>query len=377
MQTRLKARILHLIATKGFFGAENVLLEICLQLRENPFFTPIVGLFDNGGSGHLPLLERCRKHGLEPRSFPCRGQFDWQCVRQLRRFISENRVDIVHSHGYKSNLYALLARHGRVGLVSTCHNWISAGFKMGLYAGVDKVILRYFDRIVAVSEVIEAELLRVMISRGKIAVIDNGIDITRFRPDQGLRERARRDMGIPQEAIVIGWVGRISKEKGLDILMETARPILEDRHDVIILLVGDGPLRQSLESAHSSSGIRFAGLRNDTPACYAAFDIFALPSLNEGLPMVVLEAMASGLPVVASRVGAIPKVVEHGETGFLVEPGRPDLLEAAIGKLIKDRIESRQMGSKGRERVEHNFSSAVMAGNYEVLYRQVMEGRTA
>jgi len=192
-----------------------------------------------------------------------------------------------------------------------------------------------------------------------------------------MRERARRDLGIPEGAIVVGWVGRISREKGLDILMEAARPIIEDRHDAIFLLVGDGPLRQSLESAHSFKGIRFAGLRNDTPACYAAFDIFTLPSLNEGLPMVILEAMASGLPVVASRVGAIPKVVEHGKSGFLVEPGRPDLLEAEIRRLVMDRAGARQMGIKGRERVERNFSSAVMAGNYEVLYRQVMEGRAA
>lgn len=365
-------KILHFISSNGFYGAENVLLELCLGLRSSSQFQPVVGLLDSGNKGHLPLLRECRKHGLEWKEFACQGRFDRLLIREIKIFIKKNNIEIIHAHGYKSNFYAYFARQPGLLLVSTCHNWIVSGFKMRCFMWLDKFLLRRFDNVICVSRPVQMELKKWGVKSGCLSLIYNGIDIHRFQTDLDGRNRIRKQLGIADSDIVIGFVGRVSSEKGLYLLMECAAAIHAKFPNSRFVIVGDGPLRTELKSKKTDY-VLFTGVQSDMPSYYSAFDIFILPSFTEGLPMVILEAMASGLPVVASGVGSIPDVVEDKQTGRLVRPGSKEDIIDALEKLIEAPFRAREMGENGCKRVERLFSSEKMVQGYTSVYNSLLQ----
>ena len=358
--------VLHLISSNGFYGAENVLLEICLGLQSSPRFHPVIGLLNTGNRGHLALLRECRKHNLAYREFSCRGRYDRSLIRELKGFVENNDIKIVHSHGYKSNFYAYFARLPGLSLVTTCHNWIASGFKMRCFTWLDKILLRYFDSVVCVSRPIQVELERWRV-KNTLSLIYNGIDINRFRKNSTRRKEIRHRLGLTDTEVVIGFVGRVSREKGISILMECGADIHAAFPELHIVIVGDGPLKTELES-EGIDYVHFVGVQSDVASFYSAFDIFILPSLTEGLPMVILEAMASSLPVVASDVGSIPDVVEDGQTGYLIQPERKKTVYDALEQLIRSPLQARKMGENGLEKVERIFTSDKMVQQYISVY---------
>lgn len=360
-------KVLHIISSNGFYGAENVLLELCLGLRASSQFYPVVGLLNSGNRGHLPLLRECQKRELECKEFTCRGRFDRLLLRELKTFIKNNNIGILHAHGYKSNFYAYFARQpGRL-LVSTCHNWIVSGFKMRCFTWLDKFLLRRFDSVICVSRPVQLELKKWGVKSESIFVVYNGINIARFRKNKKCGNQIRYHLGIDDSDIIIGFVGRICREKGISVLMECAVTIHEKFSGTHFVFVGDGPLIAELENKKADYN-HFVGVQSDMPAYYSAFDIFILPSLTEGLPMVVLEAMASGLPVVASMVGSIPDVVKDQQTGYLVRPSSREDIDSALEKLIYSPLQAQKMGENGCERVKQHFSSEKMIRQYISIY---------
>jgi glycosyltransferase involved in cell wall biosynthesis len=201
--------------------------------------------------------------------------------------------------------------------------------KMKLYARLDKSLLNRFDKVVAVSDTVKQEILNRNISSTRVLTIPNGIDVDRFnsrkRPDT-----LKREFGIDHNCRIIGTVGRLSEEKGHSHLLHAAEKVLRTCPDVVFLIVGDGPLREDLQDkalqlaqGGSVNPFLFTGVRNDMEEIYSLMDIFVLPSLTEGLPMVLLEAMAAQKPVVATKVGAVPGVIDDGHSGLLISPCRP------------------------------------------------------
>ncbi len=360
-------KVLHMISSNGFYGAENVLLEICKGLQSSSQYYPVVALLNSGNKGHLPLLRECQKHELEYREFNCQGRFNRLVISELRKFIENNNIQIIHAHGYKSNFYASFARQPGQLLVSTCHNWIASGFKMRCFTWLDKFLLRRFDRIICVSKPVQLELKKWGVKAKNIFVVYNGVNIAKFRKNKESGNQIRRHLGVNDLDMVIGFVGRLSKEKGVDILMECASAIHEQFPGTHFVFVGDGPLAAKLENKKEDY-IHFVGVQSDMPAYYSAFDIFILPSYTEGLPMVVLEAMASSLPVVASKVGSIPDVIDDKQTGYLVRPGsRGDVLDV-LEKLLCDGAQARKVGENGCKRIERFFSSGKMVQGYASIY---------
>jgi glycosyltransferase involved in cell wall biosynthesis len=378
-------RVLQLISSSGFYGADNVLIELSKQLRYT-FFQPIMGVFKNVQSPHLEVAQEAKQCNFPVEIFPCKGRLDFRTILQIRRFLGKQKIDIIHSHGYKSNLYALAASLGtNLPKVTTCHNWLGDDPKMKFYARLDKFFLNQFDRVIGVSDTVTQDILTHNISPNKVLTIYNGINVDSFtsqkKPDT---DAIRKELGINNKCRVIGTVGRLSEEKGHSYLLKAAETVLQEYPKVVFLIVGDGPLRQHLEDRSSQlteiyasttcakGAFIFAGVRKDMPAIYSLMDVFVLPSLTEGLPMVLLEAMASKKPVVATSVGAVPNVIEDGHSGLLVRPGDVNDLSQAIKHLLAHPEKASQLAEHARQKVKEQFSSQKMAQRYVGVYQNVL-----
>ncbi|MCK5914813.1 MAG: glycosyltransferase, partial [Deltaproteobacteria bacterium] len=273
-------KVLQLISSSGFFGADNVLIELSKQLRHSSF-SPVIGVFDNQHNSHLEVAEVAKQHGFPVVVFPCRGRCDLRTIFLIRKFLRENEIKIIHSHGYKSNLYALAASLGKkVVRVATCHNWLGDDPKMKLYAWLDKVFLRQFNSVVAVSEAVKDELINCGFSDAKVRLIHNGIELDRLKI-KGDSSLLKKQFNIEEDCRIIGTVGRLSEEKGQDYLLNAAAEILQKYPKVIFLMVGDGPERQNLEARTAritetlhtggeatGTPFIFTGVRNDMPDIY-------------------------------------------------------------------------------------------------------------
>jgi glycosyltransferase involved in cell wall biosynthesis len=227
---------------------------------------------------------------------------------------------------------------------------------------------------VAVSDEVKKDMLRHKVPEEKIRVIDNGIAPERFEPPAE-PIRMKKQLGFDEKTKIIGTVGSLVVEKGHIYLLEAARQILDHVQDLKFLVIGDGPLRKPLEERSEELGIRqhilFAGQRKDIPELLGVMDIFVLPSIKEGLPMALLEAMAAKRPVIATRVGAIPKVIENKDVGILVEPGDMNGLRDGLLDLIADSGKRDLFAREGFRRVCTKFSSDEMGRHYLKLYEEI------
>jgi len=367
-------RILHLISSSGLFGAERIALDLSKSLKKTYHCEPIIGVIRNVYNPHEEMLEEARRNNISYAVFQCRSQLDLKLAFLIKEFIKKNRIDIIHCHGYKSNFYGLLASKGQVPTVTTNHNWLTAHWKLKTYCFLDSLWIRFFDRIVAVSNEVKKDMLRYKIPENKIRVIDNGIALERFEKVVETKNM-KNQLGFEEKTRVIGTIGSLVLEKGHIYLLEAARQILDVVNDLKFLIIGDGPLRKQLEEKSEELGIKkhvvFMGQRKDIPELLMTMDIFVLPSIKEGLPVALLEAMAAKRPVIATRVGAIPKVIESKDIGILVEPKDIKGLRDAIVSLINDPARMNLLAGEGFGRVCMDFSSDEMCKHYLKLYKEI------
>jgi len=368
-------RILHLISSNGLLGAERVVVELSkgLSLFDNCY--PIVGVLRNSRNPHTEVVEEAKSDNLGTVIFRCRGKLDPKTIIQIKKFLREDKIDVLHCHGYKSNFYGLLGSRNLIPAVTTNHNWLTSHWKLKLYCLFDSLWIRRFERIVAVSEEIKRDMMKYRVPEEKIEVIDNGIDIKRFNRQIPI-ENLIRGFSIGENVTVVGTIGSLIPEKGHIFLLKAAKELLNVRKDFKFLFVGDGPLRKTLENEARNLGIErdviFTGQRSDIPELLSMMDIFVLPSVKEGLPMVVLEAMASKKPIIATRVGAMEKIITDNESGILIKACDIKGLKDSILGLTTDRTKGVQLSQMAFDRVKNEFSSKVMAERYMALYEELI-----
>jgi glycosyltransferase involved in cell wall biosynthesis len=367
--------ILQLISSEGFYGAESLLLTLAEAVTRLGHMC-VVGVFHDGRAPHLEVAHHAARKGLPVRIIRCASRWDRKTIAAIQGLLDGDQVSVLHAHGYKADIYGFAAARGRrVALVSTCHNWPSRRPVMRAYAALDRVTLRTFDGVVAVSEPVETSLRRWGVPESRLRRLANGVEVERFRI---ARPALRSELGCGAKRLV-GFVGRPAAGKGGEILLEAAQRICLDRSDTTFVFIGDGPLRTEWQALAARLGLAsrtvFTGARSDMPEVYASLDVVVLPSFNEAVPMCLLEAMAAGKPVVATRVGSVDAIVIPERTGLLVEPGDVEGLEQAIRRVLDDSALAGQLGRQGHAHVNGEFSSDALARRYVAVYERALDSR--
>ena len=364
------ASVVHVAESTGWAGGERYLLALATELDRKRFRLSVI-VPDDG-----PLVARLHALDIETARVPLNerlvspGAF-LTLVRALQRL----RPAIVQSHGARSNVYTrLAARYAGVPIVlSTVHNSLFdyevSRWRRRLYVLAERLTSPLADRILCVSQAIARDLVeRYHIDAARTVVVHNGIDAWAFRPAR-VRAAVRAELGIAEGCRVIVMAGRMTAQKGWDVLLEAAARLAPVRGDLAWVLVGDGPLRAALTRRAADLGlaVRFTGARSDIADVLGCADVVVLASRSEGLPFTLLEAMALGKPVVATRVGGVPEVVEDGRSGRLVPRDDPAALAGAVAGIV-DAPEAAAMGARGRTRVETAFTLDGMVRGLERVY---------
>jgi sugar transferase (PEP-CTERM/EpsH1 system associated) len=355
-------------------GLERVVLRLLERTRRDRF-SPIVCALD--GAGELapelarldvPLVVIRRRNGLDPR-----------LVVRLSAWMRRERIALVHTHNPYPHLYgalaAALARAGKGAprVIHTKHGRNFPGEPRKVLA--NRLASSLTERIVAVSDDARAVVVEVeRINPAKVVTIQNGVDTDLFSPGGDVRA-ARAALGVPPDGYHVGCVARLSPEKDHATLLAAFAMLRRRRPDAHLTLVGDGPLRTMLERETArlklGGAVTFAGTRGDVAALLPAFDVFALASRTEGISLTLIEAAAAGLPIVATRVGGNPEVLDEGVTGLLVPPGEPEALSAAL-LAIATHPDRAALGLRGRARTLARFGVERMARAYEDLYGELL-----
>ena len=323
-----------------------------------------------------PLVARARERGWPAEQINVQARLSWPAIRAIARKVREEGFTVIHSHEYKSNLYSCIAtRLAGAQRVASVRGYTDRTWALRFYKRFDLLTLHAFDGIIAVSEHLRQWLIRHGLPAARIVTAHDALDLALFTMNAATRAEVRLGFGIRDTQFVITTVGRLSREKGHCFLLEAAQSILDEYPDARFLIVGDGPLRSQLEQQAKSLGINtaviFAGYQVDVAGFLGASDLFVLPSLREGTPNALLEAMALAKPVVVSRMGGVPEIVQDSETGLLVSPEDPKSMARAILALMRDRNRAAAMGQRARQFIEQNFNVQRLAREIVAVYHLV------
>jgi glycosyltransferase involved in cell wall biosynthesis len=343
-------------------GAEMQLLMIATCLAEQPGVRVCVVLFNEGR-----LARELRQIGVPVTILDETRIGALALIRQLTEVLRQQRIDILHTHKYKDGvLGAVAAKRARVPhLVRTMHGLAEpmVGWnrvKSYIYHALDhRVLRRSADLIIAVSQRMAEGLRESGFRPTMVTCIHNGVDVRQVRATRS-RDEVRRELQIDPHVLLIGTAGRLSPVKGQAGLLRAGARILRSGHQARFLIVGDGPLGSQLLSVATELRIdhacHFLGARADVFDIMAAMDIFVLPSLNEGIPMALLEAMALGTPVVGAAVGGIPEVIQHRVNGLLVPSGDDQGLADACLELAARPHFARTLAAQASRTIVEGFS---------------------
>lgn len=339
-------------------GPGRTILDCAESLRPEGYRV-VVGTFSGGGQKTSAYVDEARRRGLQTIVLHERRSLDLGLIPQILQAMRDTGADIVHTHDFRSNLFGLYcARRRGKPVVSTMHGWIANDIKKRIYRIVDKVLLRRFDHLIAVSDQTKILARHAGINDRKITVVPNAMVLDRFVPNRH-DNRVRISLGLGGDKVVIVNIGRLSPEKGQIIFLQAARVLAAERPDLCFVLVGSGPDREQLQRFVDESGLDqvvvFAGFREDMASLYNSTDLVVQSSYTEGMPNVMLEALLMLVPVIATDVGGTREVVEHQASGILIPARDVTALVGAIRDFLGDRERHATMAEHGRQRMIEKF----------------------
>lgn len=380
-----RIRVAHVITRLCKGGAQENTFHTVRMANRDRFDVDLIAGYPRGAEGSLE--EEIKAAGVpiihEPNLVrPIAPIRDALALRRLARRFREARYDIVHTHTSKAGFVARLAaeRAGIPAVVHTPHGNIFHGYfnpaKTRLFVWMERHAARRTDRIIELTPGgIEEHLAEDIGRREQYRVIFSGIDTAPYGAAIARRGETRAALGVAPEDWLVGGVGRLERVKGFTHLVAAAAKVRERMPNVRFALAGQGNEEAALrrQAAPLGDTFCFLGLRHDIPELMAAFDILAVPSINEGMGRVLLEAGAAGTPCVGSAVGGIPDIIDDGETGLLAPPGDADALAKAIVELLHAPERLRLMGDAARAKVAPHYSLEHMVTRIETLYEELID----
>lgn len=367
--------MLHLIDSAGMYGAEKVILTLLEELKSSAF-PGILGCIREIEAEVPQIAKEAEKLGIPVQYFTMKRGLNLSGLKQIRKFINDNNIHIVHSHGYKPNIFLSLIPNKKFKTIATIHGWEknSVGIKGRAYEFLDSKALKRFDSVVAVSKAVVDDLMKRGIRKEKIDLIYNGIKMNNNSHHLNIL-KIRQKYGFPKEAFIVGSVGRLTKVKGHEFFIKAMPSILNEIENCHFAIAGEGPLKEDLMSLikknNLSNNVKLIGYTENIGEFLAMIDLFVMPSLSEGLPIALLEAMANGKPIIGSNVGGIPEVITSESEGILIPPADSSAISKVIKKLYHDKGKIVRMAAMGKKIVEDNFSSVSMAEKYLQIYSKI------
>jgi glycosyltransferase involved in cell wall biosynthesis len=362
--------IAHLLSSFQVGGQERVALDLATRQLVRGHQVLAISL---APPPEGPLAEELRRAGIGAHTVPRRGpSVDPTLPMRLAALLRKQRVAVVHAHNPQPLIYGgLAAKLAGAAMIQTRHG-------VAHHSGRQDWLVRQATRLVDASVFVSRELAVTLGGAGQAPgrtwVIENGVDLGRFFPDDNGRRAVRAELGIPEDAQVIGTVSRLVQLKNVPGLIRAAWPLLGEKRRLVI--VGDGPelpridalVRSRIDGADKAPFVHLLGARKDIARLLRGFDLFALFSRTEGHPIVVLEAMASALPVVATPVGGVPGIIDDGETGFLVAVDDEAALRAKLSELVESPSRLTEVGWRARSVALERYAADRMVDEYLALY---------
>ena len=370
--SRKKIHITHVTFDMRIGGAEQVIQQLVENTSPARYQVSILCLDQTTGPFGKDLMQK----GFAVFCLDRQPGFDFSLIKSIHDHIKKHRVDILHCHQYTPYVYGVLgALFTRCHVVFTEHGRFYPDRRKIKRALVNPILSRFTDRITAISRATADALTTYEnIHPKKIQVIYNGIQGDRFLNEPGFTEKTLP--GLPPNAFVLGTVARLDAIKNQQMMLHALKQIRKTHENVFLLIVGDGPERDSLTQLagrlDQTERVIFTGFRTDTFRLYSQMDLFLLTSFSEGTAMTLLEAMASGLPCIATHVGGNPEIVLHNETGIIIPNDDIPALSRAVVRLMDDDNLRTDLGKAGKERFTSCFSIRCMMDNYERLYKEML-----
>jgi len=368
-------KITYLITGLGTGGAEMMLYRLLAKLDRNHFSPEVVALLDLKG----PLTDRIKALGVPVTVLDMRSKFDLTVIQKLAKHLAEQQPQILHTQLFAADIMGrMLGRVYGVPVIVTSIRNIYYGSRWR------DLLIKWTDRFAKRTTFVSALAAQRFIDQGlvpkeKAVVIHNGLDPLEYRADLSAAEkkRWRKKLGVPEKAYFILAVGSLTRQKGYSLLFEALKILCTCNPSFYLIVAGEGPLLEILQDLAArldlTEKIGFIGRCDQVPELMAAADVLVLSSLWEGLPGVVLEAMASSLPVVATAVGGVPELIIDGITGLLVKPENPGDLAGKLKMMMAmSSAERSALGQAGYKKIEQEFSLVKMKEAYESLYQSCL-----
>ncbi|MBU1627769.1 glycosyltransferase [bacterium] len=370
-----RPRVVHIISDLPYGGVEKYLLDLLPHFKDN-FDVWICCIREKG-----KLAQKFEERGIPVDLCYFKGRLHPQSIFNMVRYLKDKKVNIVHTHMYRANTSGTVAGlFAKVPvIISHLHSYPEwDDFKQ---KKMDGFLSRFKDHIIAVSNSVKRNFIETTKSDpNKISTIYNGVDMSRFSIKIDRAEK-KKELGIPESAKVVGIFARLIEDKRHEVFLRAAKEVLETfSNDICFIVVGKGPLERRLKELASSLNISkntiFTGLREDVPELLKITDIGVLSSRREGFPMIILEAMASGVPFIATNVGGVGEVIENNKSGYIVQPESPEELAKGLITLLKDN-KMRNLFSENSRRIVQSYTidTSVMkiAELYDNIYKRKVE----
>jgi glycosyltransferase involved in cell wall biosynthesis len=357
--------IVHVIASSGLYGAEKWIFALMRAMDTSRFSSTLVNLSDTPG-GQSAVVAGAKERNLNALDFYTGGAFNPLSILRFSRWLKSNKIRIVHGHGYKSDILGLIAaRLAGCKMISTPHGWSKeADRKLMFYEALDRLSFRFMDYVCPLSDDL-LESVRGYTPSNKLKLILNGVDLNEVAAQPKIQKR------LP-EYFYIGYIGQLIQRKDISTLIQAVKILTENNINVQLLIVGDGPEKNNLTVLSQELGIQdrveFFGYRNDAISFLKSMDVFVLPSLLEGIPRCVMEAMAAEVPVISSDIPGSRELIKHNQTGLLYPVKDAKKIADYIMDLFNNTSLRNYLVKNARSLVSDKYSNNHMAEQYTKMY---------